>query len=341
VSDFSAPFDEFGHSQQNLQQFSRGPLSYWARLGFFGLSAAALGAALLSAVALLVLRAVYLFAGPLEGFPWALKSAVPLIAVGFSYICLIITATRSAAQRLLGFLVGLAFILWGAEQFLSNQSLAAGLDDVVVFLFVLDLSFVIRENLGRSVAERRLYRAGIPLVKVVGTYNFAAQPSIDEDLFRELLNGQYIDRRENVTIVGNPGTGKTHLARALGYAACMQGKRVLFITASDLIGQLVEGVDQRKLRRCLKRFSRMDLIIIDEIGYVPFNKIEAELLFEVLSRGHERVSFVVTTTLPMANWSAVFGNEHLAQAVVGRLTDRAHLLEATGAPFKSPIRASF
>jgi uncharacterized membrane protein YkvA (DUF1232 family) len=107
-----------------------------------------------TAALLLLFRGIHIFVGPLNDFPWTLKSAIPLIAVGFSYLCFIATAPRTALQRLLGFLVALAFILWGAEQFLPDQILAAGIDDLVVFLFVLDLSLVIRENLTVAVAAR-------------------------------------------------------------------------------------------------------------------------------------------------------------------------------------------
>ncbi len=137
-----------------------------------------------------------------------------------------------------------------------------------------------------------------------------------------------------MVIVGQPGTGKTHLAKSLGYAACLQGKRVWFTTASALVSQLTESHAWRSQRRFLRHLERMDLIIVDEIGYVPFTELEAQLLFGVVSGGYERVSFVVTTTIPLDQWTEIFRNERLAKAFASRLTDRAHLIEATGEPYR-------
>ena len=334
MNESSAPFDEFGHPERSVQEVRRGLLSYWTRAGLQGISLVALGVALSTAILIVALHTFRMFGGNQPAYLWSLKSAVPLMAIGISYITLIFTVPRTMAQRFLGWLVGLAFVFWGAEQFMEDQRWISFLDDIVVFLFVLDLSIVIRENLARSSGERLLRKAGFPIIKTIESFQFAAQPSIDESRVRGLLDGKYIERRENVVIVGNPGTGKTHLARSLGYAACLQGKRVRFTTASALASQLVEHHAWRSQRRFLRGLDRADLLIVDEIGYVPFTELEAQLLFGVFSGAYERVSMIVTTTVPLEKWAELFGNERLAKAAVGRLTDRAHFLEATGEPYR-------
>jgi hypothetical protein len=153
MDDSSAPFDEFGRPEQSAQAAARGPLAHWMRAALKGISFGALWIALLTAIYIVAFHAFRMCGGPQTDFLRTLKSAIPLIAIGISYISLIFTVQRTKAQRFLGFLVGLAFILWGAEQFMSDQGWISFIDDIVVFLFVLDLSIVVRENLKRSSAE--------------------------------------------------------------------------------------------------------------------------------------------------------------------------------------------
>jgi len=140
-------------------------------------------------------------------------------------------------------------------------------------------------------------------------------------------------KRENVLLVGNPGTGKTHLALALGFAACAQGKKVRFSTTTAMVTHLLEARESRTLARSQKQIERLDLLILNELGYVPFSKTGAELLFEVVSRAYERTSLVVTTNLPFENWTEVLGSERLTGAMLDRLTHRVHILEANGESF--------
>ena len=176
----------------------------------------------------------------------------------------------------------------------------------------------------RRAAERRIRDARFPVVKTIDTFDFKAQPSINQALVRELMSGEYISKRENVLMVGNPGTGKTHLATALGFAACAQGKRVRFTTTTAMVTALLEARESRTLQRSQKQLERLDLLILDELGYVPFSKTGAELLFEVISRAYERTSLIVTTNLPFENWTEVLGSERLTGAMLDRLTHRVH-----------------
>ena len=193
-----------------------------------------------------------------------------------------------------------------------------------------------RELLDRETraAERRLKAARFPVVKTIDTFDFKAQPSINEPLVRELLRGEYIQNRENVLLIGNSGTGKSHLATAFGFAACAQGRKVRFTTVTGLVTDLLESREDRLLKRMQKQLDRQDVLILDELGYVPFSKAGAELLFDVVSRAYERKSLIVTTNLPFENWVDVLGNERLTGALLDRLTHRVHILEASGDSYR-------
>ena len=135
-------------------------------------------------------------------------------------------------------------------------------------------------------------------------------------------------------VSGSSGTGKSHLATALGFAACAQGKRVRFWTACALVTHLLELREQRELKQFQAQLDKHDLIILDELGYVPFSKEGAELLFEVVSRAYERVSLIVTTNLPFEQWTEVMGSERLTGAMLDRLTHRVHIIEANGESYR-------
>ena len=186
----------------------------------------------------------------------------------------------------------------------------------------------------RRAADRRLQAARLPVVKTFDTFEFASQPSVNEALVRELMRGQYITDHENVLIVGNSGTGKTHLATALAFSACAQGRKVRFYTVTQLVRQLLESREERTSQRLFSQLERCQLLVLDELGYVPFTKIGAELLFEVVSRAYERLSLIVTTNLPFEAWTEVMGSERLTGALLDRLTHRVHILEANGQSFR-------
>jgi DNA replication protein DnaC len=186
----------------------------------------------------------------------------------------------------------------------------------------------------RRAAERRVKEARFPVVKTLDTFDFASQPSINEPLVRELMVGEFIDKRENVLLIGNSGTGKTHLACALAFSACMQGRRVRFSTVTGLVTELLECREDRTLGRLHKQLERQHLLVLDELGYVPFSKAGAELLFEVVGRAYEHHSLLVTTNLPFESWTEVLGSERLTGALLDRLTHRVHIIEANGQSYR-------
>ena len=176
-------------------------------------------------------------------------------------------------------------------------------------------------------AARRLKEAGFPLAKTLASFDFRRAPALPEVQLRQLAEGDYIDRAETVILMGEPGTGKTHLATALGVAAAQQGRAVRFASAGRLVTELVEAKNAHELGRLVGRYSRLDLLILDELGYLPLSKADAELLFQVLSERHERRALVLTTNLPFGEWTAVFPDPRLCRAVLDRLTHRAHIIE--------------
>lgn len=206
---------------------------------------------------------------------------------------------------------------------------AAGenLDHLAFLLALCELELIDRE---RRAAERRLKAARFPSHKTLEAFDFRARPSVNKPLVLELIKGEYLDRRENILLVGPSGTGKTHLATALAVAACGQGKRVRFFRVTELITLLLEAREERQLLRLRGQLAKLDLLVLDELGYVPASKAGAELLFDVIANAYERHSVIVTTNLPFENWTEVLGSERLTGAALDRLTHRCHILETKG-----------
>jgi DNA replication protein DnaC len=179
----------------------------------------------------------------------------------------------------------------------------------------------------RHTIERRIKEARLPRIKTLEDFDFSAAPLVSAPQIRELAEGGYINRAEPIIFIGDSGTGKTHLATGLCLAACRQKKRVRFITAAGLVNELVESQHHNQLRRALQRWTRYDLIAIDEMGYVPFAQVGAELMFQVISERAERATLVITTNLPFSEWTQVFPNARLCKALLDRITDRATIIE--------------
>jgi len=213
----------------------------------------------------------------------------------------------------------------------AQRCATENVDHLGFLLQLCELELLEREK--RS-TQRRLKSARFPNLKSLDDFDFTAQPSLNRVLLAELLRCEFVERREAVIFLGHPGTGKTHLATALGIAACQRGQRVRFCRVTELITQLMEAREERTLLRMKSSLAKFDLLILDELGYVPASKLGAELLFEVISSAYERQSLIVTTNLPFEQWTEVLGSERLTGAVLDRLTHRCHILESTGESYR-------
>ena len=183
------------------------------------------------------------------------------------------------------------------------------------------------EERERNTIERRIKEAHLPRVKTLEEFDYTQSPNVTAAKMRDLAEGGYIERAEPVLFIGDCGTGKTHLLTGLCVAACRQKRRVRFTTAAGLVNELVEAKHQLQLRRVMARWSRYDLIAIDEVGYVPLAEVGAEFLFQVIAERAEKAAVILTTNLPFSEWTQVIPNARLCKALLDRITDRAHILE--------------
>jgi len=193
--------------------------------------------------------------------------------------------------------------------------------------FLLALATRELEQRQTNQVQRRLREARFPLVKTLEATDLTKWPGFEVSQVRAYAECQYISRRENVVLLGKHGTGKTHAATVFGVEACRRGYRVLFTTAAHLANTLIEAREERHLKRELARLSRYDLLIIDEVGYIPFSTDGAQVLFQVFSDRYEKGSLLVTSNLAFAQWTSVFGEASLTAALLDRLTHHCAIHE--------------
>jgi len=177
-----------------------------------------------------------------------------------------------------------------------------------------------------SSQRRKIRTAGFPYIKTMDELDCSRFEHIKEAFVHELASCGFVSKRQNIVMIGNPGTGKTHLSIALGVKACMQGMHVKFYTAANLSNELIEAQEYKKLLRLEKQLAKADLLIIDELSYLTFNRHQSELLFKVIADRSERQSVIVSTNLKFSDWITMFENTTMVTALIDRLTFRSHVL---------------
>ncbi len=207
-----------------------------------------------------------------------------------------------------------------------RQSRESKLDYDEFLLNLTEVEIQVRKENGR---KKRIREAAFPLLKPLEVFEFESAPGIDVRLIKELSTGEYINDKRNIIFLGKSGTGKTHLATALGMEACDLGVRTRFVTGCGLVNELIEARDDKSLRRTMKKYFNYGLLIIDELGYVPFSKEGAELLFQVLAERHERKPVIITTNKGFGDWTEIFGDPSLTAALLDRVTHKAHVINCT------------
>jgi DNA replication protein DnaC len=213
----------------------------------------------------------------------------------------------------------------------AQQCASEAIDYPRFLLRLVELELLDRD---RRAVERRIKAARFEVVKTLDSFDFLAIPALNKQLVLDLARCDYIDRRENVLALGNSGTGKTHIALALGLAACQKGYRVRLATAAALVHALIEARDEKRLLRIQKQLATYQLLIIDELGFVPLSRTGAELLFEIFSQRYERGATLVTSNLPFNEWTEILGTERLTGALLDRLTHHIHILEMNGESYR-------
>ena len=209
--------------------------------------------------------------------------------------------------------------------------------DTVRFLLALAEQEVNQRQL--NMLQQRLKNAHFPIIKELADFDFSCLPMLNKAQILDLARGEYIQQKQGLILIGNPGLGKTHLALGLAAAACREGRRVRFWTAAGLVNELIQAQDEHRLHRFIASALKLDLVVLDELGFIPFSQNGAQALFTFCSELYERLALIITTNLKFADWVQVFGDERLTAALLDRLTHHAHIIELLGESYRFRQRA--
>lgn len=209
----------------------------------------------------------------------------------------------------------------GYENIIRQLCPGDGYDKFLSELMKLELSQ--RQEAGQ---RRRIKKAGFPVMKTIDEFDFSRLEHVSEGYINELAACDFINKRENIVMIGNPGAGKSHIAVGLGIKACYAGFNVKFYTAVNLANELAEAVQFHQLSKLEKSLSKVDLLIVDELSYLTFNRYQSEMLFQAVSERSERASIILTTNLEFSSWTDLFENEMMVAALIDRITFRSHIL---------------
>jgi len=209
--------------------------------------------------------------------------------------------------------------------------------DTVRFLLALAEQEVNQRQL--NMLQQRLKNAHFPVIKELADFDFSCLPMLNKAQILDLARGEYIQQKQGLILIGNPGLGKTHLALGLASAACREGRRVRFWTAAGLVNELIQAQDEHRLHRFIASALKLDLVVLDELGFIPFSQNGAQALFTFCSELYERLALIITTNLKFADWVQVFGDERLTAALLDRLTHHAHIIELLGESYRFRQRA--
>jgi DNA replication protein DnaC len=186
----------------------------------------------------------------------------------------------------------------------------------------------------QNVLQERLKSARFPILKELADFDFSCLPQLNKNQILDLARGEYIQQKQSLILIGNPGLGKTHLATGLAAAACRAGRKVRFWTAAGLVNELLQAQDDHRLHRFITATLKLDLVVLDELGFIPFSQNGSQALFTFCSELYERLALIITTNLKFADWVQIFGDERLTAALLDRLTHHAHIIELLGESYR-------
>jgi len=204
--------------------------------------------------------------------------------------------------------------------------------DAVRFLLALAEQEVNQRQ--NNMLKERVKAARFPVSKELADFDFSCLPLLNKAQILDLARGEYIQQKTGLILIGNPGLGKTHLATGLASAACRQGRKVRFWTAAGLVNELLQAQEEHRLHRFIAATLRLDLVVLDELGFIPFSQIGSQVLFTFCSELYERLALIITTNLKFADWTQIFADERLTAALLDRLTHHAHIIELIGESYR-------